>query len=143
MKNLSLILISLIALFSCKKINVLENKKSEIPFTGNWERSFDAGPGNTHTANYFVFQDSIRYTLQGSVGNANYLILRDTFIQQDNRFIGHTNLDEFYLLFVKQNASNTINIYKQSISSIAEGLSTQVPSDTSTQNHGWNTFNKL
>lgn len=116
--------------------------KSIIPFTGIWDRKFEAGPGNLHTAMYSIYQDSIRYTLTGSIGNANYVLERDTFIPQYNRFIGHTNSNEYYIMFTKNISNDSITIYKQKVDDFEEGLSIGIPSDTTTQNHGWNTFKK-
>jgi hypothetical protein len=148
MKTFNIIVtLALFFLYGCKKNEVIEsniqsNTKTEMPFNGNWERQFEAGPGNLHTANYFIFQDSIRYTLSGSVGNANYVISRDTFLLENNRFIGHTLVNKYYLLFINSTSNDSISIYKQEVSTITEGLSITIPSDTTTRNHGWNTFKK-
>ena len=45
-------------------------------------------------------------------------------------------------MFTKNVSTDLITIYKQKINDVAEGLSIDVPSATSTQNHGWNTLNK-
>ncbi len=146
-KSIIVLLLGFIILTGCKKDDIIEPIpqpiiKVEIPFTGIWERQFEAGPGNLHTVNYFIYQDSIRYTLSGPVGNANYLMQRDTFLIESNRFIGHTNSNQYYLIFTKNVSTDSITIYKQEINDLAEGLSIDEPSDTTTQNHGWNTFHK-
>ena len=146
-----IILISTASFFffiSCKKEEkVIEPKvtttKAEIPFTGNWSRQFQAGPGNLQTAKYLIYQDSIRYILTGAIGQSNYVLMRDKFILEDNRFIGHNiNTNSYYLIFVKNVTNDSISLYKQIITTVSEGLNVSVPSDTTTQNYGWNTFKK-
>lgn len=135
----------LLSCLSCKKEEIITVEpepmvKAEIPFTGKWTRTFDVGPDNLHTAQYFIYQDSIRYTLVGSVGNADYLMERDTFILEEQRFIGHTNSNQYYVLFAKDLSADSIMIYKVFVSNFSAAMSFAVPSDTSTQNYGWNTF---
>lgn len=149
MKKLILLAIGFtIVSTGCKKENediVSQPKtdaKSTIPFTGVWDRKFEAGPGNLHTATYFIYQDSIRYTLTGPVGTADYVLKRDTFIPQYNRFIGHTSSNQYYVLLTKNITTDSITIYKQTIDDLEDGLSIKIPSDTTTQNHGWNAFKK-
>lgn len=122
--------------------NIQPDLPSEISFTGNWTRQFEAGSGNLHTVLYAIHQDSMRYTLSGPVGNADYVMLRDTFILEDNRFIGHTPEGQHYLIFVKNISSDSITIYKQEIANVDEGLSIAVPDDNTTANHGWNIYYK-
>lgn len=119
-----------------------KKSRDQITFTGTWERQFEPVPGNTHTADYFIYQDSIRYTLTGNVGNANYVMKRDTFLMKNNRFIGHTNENKYYLIFVKNITDNSLMLYKQEVESINEGLSIDVPADDTTENHSWNTYQK-
>jgi len=145
MKNIAVI-ISLLLLVSCSNKEdvmpqVIDNTTA-IPFTGNWGRQFEAGPGNLHNVNYVIYQDSIRYTLSGSVGNANYLMIRDYFSLEDNRYIGHTTSNTYYVIFVKNISDNALTIYKQPVTDVAEGLSVEVPMDNNTDNHGWNTYEK-
>lgn len=108
---------------------------------GIWEREFKVMT-KLHTANYQIYQDSIKYQLTGLIGNANYLIKRDTFLSKTNRFIGHTKEKQYYLILAKKITENSISIYKQKINNIDEGLNILIPNDTTTQNHGWNLFYK-
>jgi hypothetical protein len=146
MKNLIvLISIGLITISSCKKDEIQSPSpipKASIPFTGIWERSFNAGPGNPHIATYSIYQDSIRYVLDGSIGQANYVLQRDTFILNENRFIGHTDANLYYLIFVKNITSDSLSLYKQLVTSVNNGMHMNIPSDTTTQNHGWSTYYK-
>lgn len=140
-------LVATLIIFSCKKeavepIKVPQASRAEIPYTGVWKRQFEAGPGNLHTVNYFVYKDSIRYTLSGPVGNANYVMHRDTFLTKDNRFIGHTPDDVYYLIFFKNLSTDSITLYKQTVTTVSEGLDVKVPVATTTQNHGWNNYAK-
>ncbi len=120
----------------------LQNQREEIPYTGTWQRQFEAGPGNVHTAGYWIYQDSIRYTLTGPVGNADYAMKRDTFLSENNRFIGHTTANQYYLIFVKNVTNDSLSLYKQTVSNVAEGMTIAVPDDATTANHGWNTYHK-
>lgn len=151
MKNSKIYLVclslSLIA-FSCEKDELDPSVpgdtiiQTEIPFSGVWHRQFEAGPGNDHDVYYRIYQDSIRYTLTGPVGNADYVLLRDTFLLENNRFIGHTPNDEYYLIFVKEHNSDSLTLYKEAVQSVTDGMYVAVPNDTTTQNHGWNTYFK-
>lgn len=146
MKNIFLLtLVVLLFLCGCKKEKTTEpdpTPKTSIPFQGKWERSFQAGPGNKQTATYSIYEDSIRYVLTGPIGQANYLLSRDTFLLDDNRFIGHTKNNLYYLIFVKTITSDSIHLYKELVTSVSDGMSTPVPSDTTTQNHGWGAYSK-
>lgn len=148
MKRL-LFLVGFIALtfLSCKKEESAQptqqiQAKTVIPFTGKWIRQFEAGPGNLHDVTYNIYQDSIRYTLTGPVGNADYVLIRDTFLLADNRFIGHTPTNQFYLLFVKTVGTDSVTIYKQDVLTIQEGMGIAVPHDSTTAYHGWQTYHK-
>ena len=113
----------------------------DTSFLGTWEREFKVMT-KLHTANYQIYQDSIKYQLTGLIGKANYLIKRDTFLLKTNRFIGHTKENQYYLILFKNITENSISIYKQKINSVSEGLTILIPNDTTTQNHGWNLFYK-
>tara|TARA_B100000809_G_scaffold262125_1_gene312401 strand:+ start:200 stop:649 length:450 start_codon:yes stop_codon:yes gene_type:complete len=147
-KLIQLSLLGFIILTGCKKDDTIEptpsspQLKTEIPYAGIWERQFEAGIGNLHTVNYYIYQDSTRYVLTGAIGNANYLMQRDTFLLDDNRFIGHTNSGQYYLMFVKNVSNDSITLYKQEINDLEEGMSINMPNDTTTQNHGWSTYHK-
>jgi hypothetical protein len=117
-------------------------EKENIPFEGVWARQFEAGPGNLHDVKYAVYQDSIRYRLTGPIGNADYVMLRDTFLPEDNRYVGHTPDYQYYLLFAKGISVESVTIYKQKVESMEEGLTTPVPDANTTANHGWSTYNK-
>ncbi|MCT4582720.1 MAG: hypothetical protein N4A35_14995 [Flavobacteriales bacterium] len=136
-------------LLSCKKEEapeendpIVDVEKIEIPFEGKWKRTFEAGPGNTQTVVYSIYQDSIRYTLTGPVANSNYNMIRDTFLLEDNRYIGHTTDNVYYLIFAKNVVDDSISLYKEIIPNFSAGMSTDVPHDSTTQNHGWAVYYK-
>lgn len=142
-KNILMILAVLLVI-SCDKDddNIPEIEQEAISFNGVWSREFEAGEGNFHVAAYLVYQDSIRYTLAGSLGNANYVINRDTFLLENNRYIGHSITNQHYLIFVKNANQDSITLYKQEVIDMAEGLIIDVPADDTVANHGWNTYYK-
>jgi hypothetical protein len=145
--RIALFLTVIVMLSSCNKDDDTEpqaqqHQRDEISFTGKWQRQFEAGPGNPHTVDYIIYQDSIRYTLAGSVGNADYVMHRDTFLLENNRFIGHTSSNQHYLIFVKQKSNDSIALYKTEIADIAVGMAIEVPDDNTAANHGWNTYHK-
>ena len=147
MKSKIMLMLTATLIFSsCSKddgpIPEPQTQRDEIPFTGTWQRQFEAGPGNLHTVDYLIYQDSIRYTLAGPVGQADYIMQRDTFLLENNRYIGHTNANQHYLIFVKNENNDSIALYKQEVVDIAEGMTIEVPADTTTANHGWNTYYK-
>lgn len=115
---------------------------AEIPFTGNWTRQFEAGPGNLHTVQYAVYQDSIRYTISGPIGNADYVMIRDTFLMDDFRYVGHTPEAKHYLVLVKNVSDSSMTLYKQEVMDMEEALGIPVPASNTTANHGWNTYQK-
>jgi len=129
---------------SCIYKQSVKTVKEKIPFEGVWSRQFEAGIGSGfwHTVSFSVYQDSIRYTLNGPVGNANYIMLRDTFVLENNRYIGHTPTNIYYLIFTKEITIDSIKIYKEIIPSFEKGMSIVVPHDTTTANHGWSYYSK-
>ncbi len=132
---------------SCKKEEIKpvvgpQTQRDEISFTGTWQRQFEAGSGNLHTVDYLIYQDSIRYTLAGPVGQANYLMQRDTFLLENNRFIGHTSSNQHYFIFVKYENTDSITLYKQEVADVTKGMTIDVPDDTTTANHGWGAYYK-
>lgn len=144
---ITFIFISSSLLISCSQDDGYVQKPSipernTISFTGHYQRQFLAGPGNLHTVDYWIHQDSIHYKIAGPIGNADYVINRDTFISMDKRFIGHTNLGQHYLVFAKDIKTDTITIFKQQINNVQEGLEIEVPFDGTAAFHGWNTFIK-
>lgn len=150
MKNILFPLLITLFIFSCKKkeeqtVEIIEKSpsKTEIPFMGQWERSFEAGPGNQQTVLYSIYEDSIRYTLTGNVAQSNYKMIRDTFLLNENRFIGHTEDNIYYLIFTKDITNDSISIYKEIISNFNIGMSIAIPNDTTTLNHGWGVYNKI
>lgn len=147
MKAKIILMLTAILIFSsCSKDDdpILEPQvqRDEIPFTGVWQRQFEPIPSSLHTAKYFIYQDSIRYTLTGNLGQANYVMKRDTFLLENKRFIGHTNANQHYLIFVKYVNNDSIALYKQEVANVAEGMTIEVPDDTTIANHGWNTYYK-
>ena len=150
MKNILYIIFVVSFMLGCKKeeVPIIETSngsttKVEIPFEGKWERNFEAGSGNQQTVLYTIYQDSIRYTLTGQIASANYNITRDTFLLDNNRFIGHTSDDVYYLIFTKNVTNDSISIYKEIIPNFNAGISLSIPSDTATQNHGWGVYHKI
>lgn len=140
-----LLLISLLFILSCDKESdpiLPPYEPIAIPFEGTWTRQFEAGPGNLHDVQYSIYQDSIRYQLSGPIGNADYVLHRDSFSLENNRFIGHTTDDQYYLLFAKNVTTDSITVYKQTVETLEEGLILPVPSASTTANHGWNIFKK-
>lgn len=143
-------LLLLILLGSCKKdetkttetIPTTNPPSDSISFKGKWGRRFYAGPANPHDVTYQIYEDSIRYTLTGNIGQANYKMVRDTFITTNNRWIGHTNAGTYYLIFVKNITPDSITIFKRESPNIQEALNAAVPPPTTTMNHGWNIFKK-
>ena len=129
---------------SCLYVQTVEPFKATIPFAGIWDRQFEAGTGTGawHTVTYSIYEDSIRYTLTGPVGNADYTMLRDTFILEDNRYIGHTNDAVYYLIFTSEITTDSIKVYKEIIPNFETGMSIQIPHDTTTANHGWSYYTK-
>ena len=140
------VLLGIMVLCSCSKDDDSSIQppvqQETILFDGNWTRQFEVGSGNLHTVLYSIYQDSIRYTLTGPIGNANYVMIRDAFKSAENRYVGHTPENKFYVMFAKDVSDQSITIYKQEVSSVDEGLNLPVPSASTSQNYGWNTFNK-
>lgn len=135
--------IPFVILSACDKEEDKVNSLIEqIPFVGTWSWQFEAGPGNLHTATYHIYQDSIRYKLVGNVGNADYVLQRDTFLKENNRFVGHTDQDIYYLIFAKNITQDSITLYKQVVTSLSEGLTLDVPANNTTANHGWNVYHR-
>lgn len=150
MKNALYIIFTFSFIVACKKEEEPEVVKPiecidlvPIPFVGKWERNFEAGPGNQQTVLYSIYQDSIRYKLTGQVGQANYNLIRDTFLVEDNRFIGHTSNNVYYLVFAKSYVSDSLKIYKEIIPNFNTGMNVSVPNDTTTHNHGWGVYHRI
>lgn len=133
----------ILSLMACSKEEDLSENKAKIPFDGHWQRMFEAGAGNPHIVDYIIYQDSIHYSIAGTFGNASYTMVRDTFIVDDNRFIGHTNEGEIYLVFVKDATDQEITLYKEKLENMDDGLNSDVPPSNTTANHGWNTYLKI
>ena len=139
--RLFLSIFMLALMINCDRDEYGNPSAATVPFTGHWARQFSAA-GLLHDASYTIHQDSIRYKLSGGIGNANYLILKDTFLLKDQRYIGHTPDGQHYLIFVKNHNADSLILYKQKVSTISEGLKLGIPPDHTTANHGWNVFYK-
>ena len=119
-----------------------DSAEDPISFLGTWTHEFDVGPGNPHVATYVVTPDRIHYTLEGSVGTADYVMIRDGFSVSDHRFVGHTNDGEFYVLFAREISDQNVTIYKQKVDGRTAALELAVPPIDTTESHGWNTYEK-
>ncbi len=119
-----------------------DSAEDPIPFLGTWTHEFKVGPDSPHVATYVVASDRIHYTLTGSVGSADYVMIRDDFSASDNRFVGHTNDGEFYVLFARDISDQNITIYKQKVDGLTVALELPEPPIDTTESHGWNTYRK-
>ncbi len=145
MRKLILIL-AMVAFFliGCKKEKIIENEpeeeivQDEIPFTGSWSREFMVADF-VQTVTYSIYEDSVRYTMTGDFAQTDYLIIRDVFQLENNRFIGHTDLGEYYTMFVKPSADSIV-IYKQTVADVAEGMALEVPNEDTEVSYGWNIY---
>lgn len=112
-----------------------------IPFVGTWSRTFSVGTAEQH-ATYTVTDDSIRYTLAGAIGNADYVMQRDAFVADERRFVGHTDDGLYYVVFVRDVSEEAITLYKAEVVSVGEGLGYEEPPEDTQENHGWNVYSR-
>lgn len=145
MKNIPLLLLIIITAFSsCKKEEIpLINPDLDTPnFIGNWERKYDI-LGSEFTASYFIDSTQIIYKNEGNgPGNAEYTIQFDSYNEDENRWIGHTEENKYYLIFFKNITSTNITLYKQKVNDPNEAQEIDIPADDNNQNYGWNTYQK-
>ncbi|MEE9361007.1 MAG: hypothetical protein V3U92_00245 [Cellulophaga sp.] len=143
MKYIVITFILIGVLFSCAKDDSSPDLEEQISFTGVWKRQFEAGLGNLHDVSYKIYQDSIRYKISGSIGNADYVILKKEFTARNDRFIGFNPDNKFhYVLFFKEISDKNITIYKKEVFSFEKAQLVKFPASDNTENHGWNTFGK-
>jgi len=135
-------LLFLLIFLSCSDSTV--NQKihdSNIPFLGNWTRSFELGKDSIQHASYRIFKDSIEYEMFGTMA-VKYVIKKDTFIAKDNRWIGKMH-DNVYVIFIKNNNEKTITLLKKQVKDKNEALYMQMPSDTARSHFtSWNIYKK-
>lgn len=112
------------------------------PFYGKWSRDFTIMMGFKHKARYQISTNRIHYKLNGSLGNAEYTIMRDRFLAKNNRFVGHTKEGTYFVIFFKITAEKDLMLYKREVHNLAEGLKAKVPSASDSENRGWNTYKK-
>lgn len=119
--------------------------RNEIPseLIGGWKRDFYPVPDKHHVVEYTFYKDSVHYNLAGDVVNADYTLKKDTFLQGENRFIGHDKKGDFYVIFV-ENKSDSIILFKEKVISLEEGLKFKKPAPEFKDNHsqGWNSYSK-
>ncbi len=133
-----------IVLTSCKKDKIeLTNPDKDIPeFVGTWSRVYPI-LGSDFTAKYIIDTNQIDYSNKGNgPGNAAYIIQFDSYDEGDKRWIGHTDKNQYYLIFFKNITESNITIYKQKVANPNDAQNIPIPSDSNTDNYGWNTYNK-
>lgn len=111
---------------------------ADLPL-GTWTRQFEAGRGNVHTVSYTIESDRMHYLLEGSVGMADYVLLREDFDPLLQRFVGRTEDNRFYAVFFNPNDDGML-IYKEEVADLAAGRDLPIPPPDTTANHGWNLF---
>lgn len=138
MKKYLYLLAVLAIITSCASRNELPAK-----LMGGWQRDFYPAPGKRHVVEYAFYKDSVHYHLAGDLVNAQYTLLKDAFIQNGNRFVGHDGNGDFYVIFVEP-ATDSILLYKEKVNSIEEGLKYKKPGLEFKGNHsqGWNSYKK-
>ena len=143
MKKIFLYSVVILTLFSsCKKEVELTNPDMDyVSFQGTWTRTFDAA-GNEHTAKYEINENNIHYKLEGVVGFADYTLQKDSYNETDGRWIGHTDKNQYYLLFFKGVFEDKITIYKQKVNDPNEAQSISIPEDDTAENYGWNVYDR-
>lgn len=138
MKKYGYILLALVTIASCATRNELPAE-----LIGGWQRDFYPAPGKRHVVEYAFYKDSVHYHLAGDLVNAQYTLLKDAFIPNGNRFVGHDGNGDFYVIFV-ETAPDSILLYKEKVSSIEDGLKYKKPGMEFKGNHsqGWNSYKK-
>lgn len=141
-KSLVFILISILGVTACnnsKKAEPIFKTNNTIPFIGNWGRSFELGVDSTQLVFYRVWEDSIQYEMKGPL-NLNYTLKKDTFIANDNRWLGNLHGNP-YVIFVKNVTSDSIAIFKKEVKNKEEALTMLFPSDTAMSRFSpWNVY---
>lgn len=126
-------------------VTVSCSNRNEIPsdLIGGWKRDFYPVPDKHHVVKYTFYKDSVHYDLMGDVVNTNYTLIKDSFISEENRFIGHDRKGDFYVVFV-ENQTDSILLFKEKVISLEEGLKFKKPAPDFKENHsqGWNRYSK-
>lgn len=141
------LIIALIAIgfiISCKKEEIIiDNPSKDIPnFVGTWSRTYPI-LGNNFVATYSIDTSKIIYSNQGDgPGNSEYSITFDSFKESDNRWIGHTTENQYYLIFFKDISESNITIYKQKVNNPNDAQTIEIPSEDNQENYGWNTYDR-
>lgn len=145
MKKLHIILFSAILFLSyCTKPQDNQNNSNNNTFedyTGTWSRNFEV-TGTTQTASYIISKDAIEYKLSGGIFSTNYTIQKDSYNTTKRQWVGHTTEGKYYVLFFKEIKDNKLSLYKKTVTNQSEGENSTIPTDTDTDNHGWNTYDK-
>ena len=148
MKKTGILLIAFVlVLVSCEKkarknIEKLVLETSvDIPFAGNWVRSFEMGNGVSAKVTYSVWNDSIHYDMNGPM-RMQYTIKKDTFVSKDNKWIGKKDGVPF-VIFIKNASKDSISLLKMKVESKSKALEMKFPSDTARSKFSsWNTYYK-
>ena len=70
----------------------------------------------------------------------NYTIMKDTFVVEDNRWVGILN-DQSYVIFAKNITTDSITLLKQKAKNRQEALTMPFPSDSATSRFTtWNVY---
>lgn len=144
MKNILIIIALFVSISSCKKEEIeVKNPDKDIPvFVGTWSRKYDI-LGSEFTAKYEIDTNQIHYTNKGSgPGNADYIIKFDSYEKNEKRWIGHTDKNQYYLLFFKDITEENITIYKQKVKDPNDAQTIAIPAADDDENYGWNTYIK-
>lgn len=129
----------IIILIGCCK-EEQKKESNQIPFLGTWERSFSMGEA-TANITYTITEENINYGVKGPM-DMSYTIKKDTFIANDNKWIGTSEGDQ-YVIFTKNITNKEITLLKLKAKNKQEALQMPFPSDsTRSKFSSWNSYQK-
>lgn len=113
-----------------KSICDFQTVSANTPFQGRWKQQVSIKNKKNTATFYKIYQDSILFSIANrNQKPINQVIRRDTFLANENRFIGHTYTNQYYLIFLKYDSNQSIKLFKQEVANVEEGLRFDLPQD--------------
>ncbi len=143
-------LLAAMFLVACKKENITDDPKKGFPLSGQYVWNFEIPGLGQQASNLFFHTDSIGYSMTGDVFNTNYMMLKDSYKEDENekRWIGVgkggsiSKDGVYFVLFFKEITDSTVTIYKRECTGKEDAETFAHPEPTATADHGWNVYYK-
>ncbi len=118
-----------------------------LPVQGKYKWVFEIPGKGAQTSVHDFQQNAVVYTMQGQAYNVEYGMNVLDYNRELNRIIlkgadGSPKAGRFFTIFLKNVTEDALTMYKKEFASLEEAIVFPLPSESDTESHGWNVYQK-